>query len=347
MNEEVTFSVCIPNFNYAEYIGRTIQSVLNQTYQNFEIIVADNASTDDSVKVIESFQDSRIRLLRNSINIGFSPNLDRATRYAKGDFIILLSSDDIMRKEALLNYSEIIKREEQKSNLVVMSACDIIDARDQVVGAKSAMTGDILSAANLRQLPTHDSQTIKLEALDILKSLLTRRFQPAGQFLTTCISRELFNSVEGYSSILSIWPDAHLSHKLLFRNPSVIYLEKRLFAYRVHGNNNLAATESMSNIKALVDGYHLTLLYSSDDLQRIGLIREDLVKAFVRFICLEPAFWSVLRGNLKLPYHHVMFAFSSYPGKALLEYRTYCIILLLPLFPLLSVMNKIFRVLRK
>ena len=51
------FSICIPNYNYARYVGETIQSVLDQSFQDFEVIVADNASTDDSVQVVRSFQD--------------------------------------------------------------------------------------------------------------------------------------------------------------------------------------------------------------------------------------------------------------------------------------------------
>ena len=96
-----SFSICIPNYNYGDYIGETIQSVLNQSYQNFEIIVADNASTDNSVDVVKSFKDDRIRLIQNEINIGFSPNLQKATMYANGDFINLLSSDDLMKPNAL------------------------------------------------------------------------------------------------------------------------------------------------------------------------------------------------------------------------------------------------------
>ena len=69
------FSICIPNYNYGKYIGDTIQSVLNQTYQNFEIIIVDNASTDDSIEIIKSFKDKRIKLFLNKYNIGFAPNL--------------------------------------------------------------------------------------------------------------------------------------------------------------------------------------------------------------------------------------------------------------------------------
>ena len=47
--KNIKFSICIPNYNYGSYIGETIKSVLNQTYENYEIIVVDNASTDDSI----------------------------------------------------------------------------------------------------------------------------------------------------------------------------------------------------------------------------------------------------------------------------------------------------------
>src|SRR5262245_7849518 len=84
------FSVCIPNYNYAKYIGETIQSVLDQRFQNFEIIVADNASTDGSVKVVEAFRSPKINIIQNRYNVGFSPNLDRATERARGEHLILL-----------------------------------------------------------------------------------------------------------------------------------------------------------------------------------------------------------------------------------------------------------------
>ena len=96
--KEPTFSICIPNYNYGRYIGDTIQSVLDQSYPHFEIIVADNASTDNSVEVVQSFNDPRIRLVQNRYNVGFGPNLQRATMHARHDFVNLLSSDDQMNR---------------------------------------------------------------------------------------------------------------------------------------------------------------------------------------------------------------------------------------------------------
>ena len=60
------FSICIPNYNYERYLGRTIQSILAQDYQDFEILVSDNASTDGSVTLVQSFHDPRIQLRVNT-----------------------------------------------------------------------------------------------------------------------------------------------------------------------------------------------------------------------------------------------------------------------------------------
>jgi len=105
---EPSFSVCIPIYNHGRFISDTIQSVLDQSYQNFEIVIADNASTDDSVAQIEKFKDPRIKLYRNRYNIGFAPNLQRVTSYASKDYLNLLSSDDQMKPNTLETYAKAI-----------------------------------------------------------------------------------------------------------------------------------------------------------------------------------------------------------------------------------------------
>lgn len=105
-----TFSICIPNYNYGHFIGDTIKSVLAQTYPHYEIIVADNASTDNSVELVQSIRDERIRLIRNRYNIGFAPNWQRATMFACNDFINLLSADAQMKPNALEVYAEVLTK---------------------------------------------------------------------------------------------------------------------------------------------------------------------------------------------------------------------------------------------
>ncbi len=96
------FSICIPNYNYERYLGRTIRSVLDQPDADLEILISDNASTDGSVALAHSFADPRIHIHVNSVNVGFAGNLDRAARMATGQWMIMLSSDDLAPAGALV-----------------------------------------------------------------------------------------------------------------------------------------------------------------------------------------------------------------------------------------------------
>ena len=70
-------SVCIPTFNSEKYIIECLQSVLNQTYTEFEIIISDNDSSDDTLNLIESFKDERIKIFKNEKNIGMGNNFNK------------------------------------------------------------------------------------------------------------------------------------------------------------------------------------------------------------------------------------------------------------------------------
>jgi len=89
-------SVIMPVYNRAEFIGEAIQSILSQTYKNFELIIIDDASTDNTLKVISEFtDDDRILLLKNKKNEGVAATRNRGIEIAKGEFIAFMDSDDI------------------------------------------------------------------------------------------------------------------------------------------------------------------------------------------------------------------------------------------------------------
>ena len=95
MNQPLV-SICIPCYNAADFIAETIQSVLNQTYQNFEIIICNDRSTDNTLDVIKKFEDKRIQVHENEKNLGCSGNYNRVLSYAKGKYTKLLCADDII-----------------------------------------------------------------------------------------------------------------------------------------------------------------------------------------------------------------------------------------------------------
>lgn len=92
-------SVCIPTYNAAEYLRQAVESVLMQSYQNFEIVIVDNCSTDHTVTLVEGLikKSSRsIRFYKNDRNIGLVGNLNRCLDYAQGTYIKFLMADDML-----------------------------------------------------------------------------------------------------------------------------------------------------------------------------------------------------------------------------------------------------------
>jgi len=99
------FSVVIPLYNKEKYIKRTIESVLNQTFTDFEIIIIDDGSKDKSCEIVESINDPRIRLIRQE-NGGPSKARNRGIKEAKGAFIAFLDADDEWLLKKLKNHYE-------------------------------------------------------------------------------------------------------------------------------------------------------------------------------------------------------------------------------------------------
>lgn len=104
-------SVIVPNYNYAEYLPRTINSLINQTYKNLEIIIVDDGSTDDSIQKVNAIDDKRV-LLISKLNGGVSSARNAGLRIASGDFIAFLDSDDCWEPEKIEEAIGIINREE-------------------------------------------------------------------------------------------------------------------------------------------------------------------------------------------------------------------------------------------
>jgi len=101
MRKNDLVSVIMPSYNTAQYIAASICSVQAQTYENWELIIVDDCSTDDTDTVVASFADPRIRYYKNETNSGAAVSRNRALREAKGKWIAFLDSDDLWEPEKL------------------------------------------------------------------------------------------------------------------------------------------------------------------------------------------------------------------------------------------------------
>ena len=94
-------SIIMPSWNTERFISETIQSVIDQTYQNWELLIVDDCSTDNTDEVVASFKDDRIKYFHNEKNSGAALTRNRAMREAQGEWIAFLDSDDLWMPEKL------------------------------------------------------------------------------------------------------------------------------------------------------------------------------------------------------------------------------------------------------
>lgn len=112
-------SIVMATYNGSKYLRQQLDSIVNQSHQNFELIVVDDCSIDDTVLIIKEYQawDGRIRLYTSDKNKGFVANFERGLKLAKGEFIVLADQDDIFRQD---------KIELSVNKLNVYSECDLV-----------------------------------------------------------------------------------------------------------------------------------------------------------------------------------------------------------------------------
>lgn len=102
MSHTPKVSVCIPTYNRSQYLREAIKSVLIQSFTDFELIICDNASSDNTNEVVNSFYDDRISYYRNPTNLGAFKNINLCLQLAKGKYITIFHDDDVMLPDNIL-----------------------------------------------------------------------------------------------------------------------------------------------------------------------------------------------------------------------------------------------------
>jgi glycosyltransferase involved in cell wall biosynthesis len=133
-NSNISVSVIICTYNRARYISQAIKSVVEQDYKNIEIIVLDDASTDETESIVRSINDPRIKYFKNEKNIGIAANRNVGLAKATGKYIAMLDSDDVW-----LDANKISKQvaflESDKRYALVGTNMITIDSSDKKIGS--------------------------------------------------------------------------------------------------------------------------------------------------------------------------------------------------------------------
>lgn len=219
------FSIVIPNYNKANILAVTIDSVLNQTFNDFEVLIIDDGSTDSSVELIGSYQDERIKLICQK-NAGVASARNKGVKEATRQWVAFLDADDWWHPRYLESLKKAIE-ENSEANIV---ATNFIEKED---------------SANWEPKAWSVKQTIDVEWIDNLPE----RWLETNPFFTSsaCFRRgllieqeELFPSGESYGEDLDVW------FRLSERN-RVVYIPQPLVAYRTDQDNSL--TQSHTNLE--------------------------------------------------------------------------------------------------
>lgn len=124
----MAITIAIPVYNAEKYIHLAISSVLNQSFTNFELIILDDGSTDSSIEIVRSFNDSRIRIVSDGVNKGLPERLNQIIELAKFDLIARMDADDIIPYDRIQKQYEYLENNPKK-DLVTMGMAYIDDSR--------------------------------------------------------------------------------------------------------------------------------------------------------------------------------------------------------------------------
>lgn len=310
------FSICIPNYNYAHYIDITLASVHNQLYSDFEVIISDNASTDKSVEVIQKYAhaDKRINYKVNPTNIGFAGNLDEAGRMASGDWMIMLSSDDVMKEHALAAYHQFIQLVPSNEQFAFCSTFEKIDSDGhflELLGPNSLWkTGDIDQYLTSKM----GYDVYKVKASEMLKRSITKFLNPFN-FASTCYPQERYHRVGGYGGGRLYNPDKWFHWKILTEVDFVYFLDAPLFQYRWHTSNQAAQQSQSQILKYWLDEYRNCFEISDSMFQKTGLPTNSVPQYFIDRCIIPYVFNYLKQGQDLLARRLLSFGLSCYSSQ--------------------------------
>jgi glycosyltransferase involved in cell wall biosynthesis len=310
-------SVCIPTYNRAHFIGETLASVLAQTMQDFEIIVYDDASTDETEAVVRSIDDERIHYYRQDRQVGISRNRNSCLAVARGEYIGWLDSDDLYLPHMLEQQAAVLDHHPNVG--LVHAEAEWIDEQ-----------GDPITPPKERFPPFTDTTESGIEAF---KELCASNYITVP---TSLLRMDCYRTVGGYNPCLSVaedsemWLRVALHYDLSYRRTLVAHKRAHpgginnsmevsrmvfnrvrsihgIFKMAPRGNAGVAGLWKMAESGRLFQIlWHVRLLYDQE-----APLHEQFLLAFqaprlATRLFFYPAFWRLVTGLL----HHSDLSFD-------------------------------------
>jgi glycosyltransferase involved in cell wall biosynthesis len=217
--KEKLVSICIPTYNSEFFLEGTLASILGQSYQNIEIIIGDNCSSDKTIQIIENYakKDFRISYYKNEFNIGYSKNCNKLISKSNGDYICIYHSDDIY-------HSNIIEKQ-----------VNFLNHYDEISGVFTHYNrinefGEIIEKTKFQIQSIEQVIIVNLD--EFIKIVLLK----GGSCFccpTSMIRREVYSFLNCYDESLKYIEDQDMWARILL-NGSLAILNEKLINYRIH-----------------------------------------------------------------------------------------------------------------
>ncbi len=229
------FSVLMPAYNREKYVGQAIDSVLAQTFTNYELFVIDDGSTDATLELLESYG-ARIKVLRQS-NQGPEVARNKAAALAQGEYLVLLDSDDLLLPDALSTYDRIIRT---------------FDSPPLIIGA-------LTDFQDGEPIPANPQESLPIKVLKYRDYLSVDRWMRISSS-RIAVKKSVFSEIGGLRNTTAATfhlDSLNLILKVATYGPCIVVQQPFTAAYRNHETNAIRSLEPIANgILSLVRAEH-------------------------------------------------------------------------------------------
>ncbi|MFV8571116.1 glycosyltransferase family 2 protein [Marinobacter sp. SBS5] len=289
-------SIIVPAFNAGQYIRKTLDSILSQSFQDFEVIIIDDGSSDDTAQIIHQYEDPRIRYYHQPNSGKPAIPRNRAIKKAQGEFIFIFDSDDIMLPGKLATTIERMEQAPQAGLAFTGFAC--IDEQDSVINPDFLAPYQTLY--NLEKTGVTDNAFL-IKAPDALKGLAISNYLGTSG---VAIRRTVFENVGGFDEDVRN-SDDYLMWQAVASQYDFLYIPTIFHHYRVRSGSIslrkiedrapglIACTEkmmqyhegdsvSLNHLRQRIGRFHFEVGYSHFKQQQMPQARKALIKALIK-----------------------------------------------------------------
>jgi glycosyltransferase involved in cell wall biosynthesis len=240
-------SVLMPVYNGKRYLREAIDSILNQTFRDFELLIVDDGSTDGSPDIVSSYADPRIRLIANPTNQGLMVVLNQGNRLAQAEYIARMDCDDISLPQRLAKQVEYLDRHPDIA--IVGAQCIYIDTNGQIFPPQFVF--------RCAKEPSSIRWTASYECPFVHPLVMYRK-------------QVVWDKLGGYDEKISFAEDFELWLRLLRNNYQGANIDETLLKYRIHPNSmmNSTSTATKFSLSPLLKKQYLDQLIPEYDREK-------------------------------------------------------------------------------